>query len=120
MISMMGTITRNNLFFIFSLFFKVGAEDFTKEVAEHPKFTQEQKITDFFERLCKKCKNSQKKGTPKQEIIDAARQLVMADDEFKAQKNVLTAFCYRYPVAEKIGLVTAGAIGIKMLEKLIT
>lgn len=87
-----------------------------KNVAEDCKFTQEQKIADFFERLCNKCKNSQKKGAPKQEVIDAARQLVMADDEFKAQRNFLTAFCYRYPVAEKIGFVALGAVSIKLFE----
>ena len=83
----------------------------SRKLLNTPNLRNKKRLQTSLIQLCKKCKNNQRRGAPKQELIDSARQLVAADDEFKAQKNEVTAFLFRYPLAKDGIKLTAGFIG---------
>lgn len=93
--------------------FSTGAFEFDfdpkRTVGEHSKFTDEQKIAAALARLQRQCENARKRNAPKQMVIDAARSLVVADDEYKAQAHYLSSFFFYYPYARDGILFASGA-----------
>lgn len=79
-------------------------------VEEHPKFDQEKKIQFMLDRLYRQCQNVQQRNAPKQMVIDAARELVEADDEYKAQADSISAFFFAHPQARDIVIFSTGAV----------
>jgi uncharacterized protein YfaT (DUF1175 family) len=67
-------------------------------------------MTALFERMCRQCEKTEKRGAQKQMGIDAARELVQADDEYKSKSNFVKAFFFAHPHARDASIFVGGAV----------
>jgi len=98
------------LFSLSSLPAKGVPFSFNTRVRRHPKFTQEEEIKRTMEALCRCCKARQQ-GAPEQDVIDRARELVNADQEYQSNSSWFKTILFKYPRMRDAGIAGLSFVG---------